>query len=497
MRGAFVPLIVSASIIAVLVVLLRDSKDSESASATLLVYCAAGIKAPVEEIAKAYEEEFGVRIQLQYGGSGTLLGNIEISHRGDLYIAADSSYTDIAREKNLVQETIALCLLRPVIAVAAGNPHDIAGVDDLLRDGLRLSLANPDAASIGKTAKKLLDAMGLWDGISAAVHERGVFKPTVNEVANDVKLGTVDAAIVWDVTVNQYDELEAIPIRGSEAFVKHVNVGVLTDSDRPAEALRFARYLAAPEKGAATFERHGFPSVPGDPWAKIPAILYYSGGVNRVAIEATLAAFALREGVSITTVYNGCGILLGQIKSGGRPDIYHTCDASFMKGVEGHFGAARELSTTEIVIIVQKGNPLGIGSLADLGAKKLQLGVCNEAQSTLGTMTAKLLRRNGLYEAVNENVVVNTPTADLLVSQLTVGKLDAAIVYKANTTFIGKHADVISLDLEGAVATQTLAIARQTRFPQLMQRLDDSLRTTRSRERFLKSGFEWLASEAE
>lgn len=496
MRGAAIPLIMTVVVIAGLVWLLGDSDRPESGSMGLLLFCAAGIKAPVEEIAKAYEEEFGVSIQIQYGGSGTLLSNLEISNQGDLYIAADTSYTDIARDKGLVQETLPLSLLEPVIAVPRGNPKGIESVDDLLRDGLRLSLANPDAASVGKTGKKLLTKIGLWERINSAVLENGVFKPTVNEVANDVKLGAVDAAIVWDVTVNQYDELEAIAIRGSDDFVKHVTIGVLNASRQSAKALRFARYLAAPEKGSPIFEKHGFPSVLGDPWARSPEILYYSGGVNRVAIEETLRAFQEREGVSIVTVYNGCGILLGQIKSGGEPDLYHTCDASFMRGVEAQFGRAAEISRTDIVIIVQKGNPYNIRTLADLGAKKLQLGVCNEDQSTLGTMTASLLRENGLFDSVNRNVVVNTPTADLLVSQLTVGQLDAAIVYKANATYILDKADVIPLGLDGAVATQTIAIAHETRNPQLLKRLEEALRTAESEKRFLDSGFEWFPVSA-
>jgi molybdate transport system substrate-binding protein len=494
MRGAAVPFIVTVAVIALLVFLLGGSEKKSVDSTEILLFCAAGIKAPISEAAKAYEDEFGIKVQIQYGGSGTLLSNLEISNQGDLYIAADTSYTDIARDKGLVQETIPLSLLQPVIAVPEGNPKNITSVDDLLRDELRLSLANPDAASVGKTAKKLLGKIGLWEKINKAVQDNGVFKPTVNEVANDVKLGTVDAAIVWDITVNQYDELEAIPIRGSEDFIKHVTIGVLTQSKQSAEALRFARYLAASEKGGPIFEKNGFPAVAGDPWAKAPEILYYSGGVNRIAIEDTLKAFQNREGVSIVTVYNGCGILLGQIKSGGQPDMYHTCDVSFMKGVEKQFGMASEISRTDIVIIVPKGNPFNIQSLADLASTKLQLGVCNEEQSTLGTMTANLLRANNLYEAVSQNIVVNTPTADLLVSQLTVGKLDAAIVYKANTTFIRDSVDVISLVLDGAVATQTIAVAQKTRYPQLLERLENTLRRTKSEELFLNSGFDWIAS---
>ena len=496
MRGVAFVFIMSVVIIGALLMLMSSPSVKNTSSTELLVYCAAGIKEPVEAIARQYEEEFGVRIQIQYGGSGTLLSNIEVSQQGDLYVAADSSYTDIARDKGLVQETFPLCLLEPVIAVPKGNPKGILDVNDLLRDGIRLSIANPDAASVGKTAQKLLTTLGLWDAINSAVQDNGVFKPTVNEVANDVKLGTVDAAIVWDVTVNQYPELEAVALESSKDFIKHVTLGVLTKSTQATEALRFARYMAASDKGAPIFDSFGFPSVPGDRWARVPEILYYSGGVNRVAIEDTLSAFQEREGVSIITVYNGCGILLGQIKGGGSPDIYHTCDVSFMKGVESQFGLAQEISRTDIVILVQKGNPKNIQSLEDLGSQEIQLGLCNEEQSTLGAMTADLLHANGLYDSVQKNVVVNTPTADLLVSQLIVGQLDAAVVYKANTTYILDKADIVPLNIDGATATQTIAIAQQTRYPQLVQRLDAALRTAESGERFRTRGFEWIDRDA-
>src|SRR4051812_1905763 len=82
----------TVALLAILVALLV-SKPTQTASKTpLVMYCAAGLKAPVEAAAKAYELEFGVPIQLQFGGSQTLLANIEISKRGDLYLPADDSY---------------------------------------------------------------------------------------------------------------------------------------------------------------------------------------------------------------------------------------------------------------------------------------------------------------------------------------------------------------------------------------------------------------------
>jgi len=74
--------------------------------------------------------------------------------------------------------------------VAKGNPKKIRSIEDLARDDVKTALANPDAASVGRQTRRLLQDKGWWDEISAAVRARGVMKPTVNEVANDVKIGS-------------------------------------------------------------------------------------------------------------------------------------------------------------------------------------------------------------------------------------------------------------------------------------------------------------------
>src|SRR5690606_39025796 len=138
--------------------------------------------------------------------------NLEVAQQGDLYLAADSSYTDIAQEKGLVAETITLAELRPVLAVAQGNPKEISGLADLLSGTLRISLANPDAASVGKVTESMLAAAGVWEKIKANTTASGVFKPTVNDVANDVKIGAVDVGIVWDAVAAQYPGLDTVDL---------------------------------------------------------------------------------------------------------------------------------------------------------------------------------------------------------------------------------------------------------------------------------------------
>jgi len=500
MRGStrIAVLVGSVVLAAVLVGLLvwNPHEEKRPGSAQPLVfYCAAGIKPPVEEVVKEYEEAFGVAVRLQYGGSGTLLSNLRAAQVGDLYLAGDASFIEIARERGLLAESTPLATMRPVIAIAKGNPKNIRSAQDLVRDDVRVALGNPDAASIGKQTRRAMIDAGLWEALEKAVQSRGVFKPTVNDVANDIKLGTVDAGVVWDSIARQYPELEIVTsLVDDEAFAMQVTIGILRSSEQPTEALRLARYLAAPDKGARAFERHHYTPVPGDAWAKTPEILLLSGGVNRPAIEETLRAFEQREGCKITRVYNGCGILVAQMKAGERPDAYFACDVSFMGQVQDLFGDSVNVSETDILIAVPRGNPRGIAGLADLAAEGLKLGMANPEQSALGALTKRMLADAGLLDAVMANVRSQTPTADMLVNQLRAGGLDAVIVYEANIAQVRDHLDIVRIDLPSAKAIQPFAVAQKTRYKQLTQRLLDAIASAESKSRYETSGFRWLYS---
>ncbi|WP_417383837.1 molybdate ABC transporter substrate-binding protein [Gimesia sp.] len=477
----------------------QKSASTEGASDgeqdALVMYCAAGIKPPIAEMAAQFaEEEFGMPVHLQYGGSGTLLSNLQVAKKGDLYLAADTSYIEIAREKGLVQEAIQVAQMHPVIMVQKGNPKGIKSIDDLLKEDVTVALANPDAASIGKLTKKLLTKKGKWEPLSKSAR---VFKPTVSEVSTDVLLGAVDAAIVWDATVNQHPEkADMVDVPEFQEAIKNVTVGVLTSSQKPQEALMFARYLQAPEKGQKAFEKLGYQTVQGDKWEPHPTILLFSGGVNRLAIQDTLKEFEQREGVTINTVFNGCGILVGQINSGQRPDAYFACDTSYMVQVQPQFQTPLTVAETDMVIIVEKGNPKNIKTIYDLANDDLRIGLSHHEQSALGALTKKLLSSlelNGknLYDQVQPNVKTNTPTADLLVNQLRTGSLDAAIVYRANLPYVKDKVDIVEIKSGDPLAQQPIAILKTTAYPNLMQRLVDRLTSTPSRSLFESIGFRW------
>lgn len=239
----------------------QQRAEKTAKSSPLLVYCAASNKPVLERVAKHYQRETGIEVQLQFGPSQTLLATIEISKTGDLYLPADDQYLQQAAEKKLTGEIFPLVTMRGVVAVAKGNPKKIASFADLLKEEFRVSLANPDAAAIGKVARDKLGEQ--WQSLAAKAES---FKTTVNDVANDLKVGAADAGIVWDAVAVQYPDLEAIELPELKDVVGRVAIAVLTTSEQTDAAKLFAQYLSAEDKGLAVYRELGFTTVAGKPW---------------------------------------------------------------------------------------------------------------------------------------------------------------------------------------------------------------------------------------
>ncbi|MEY3276040.1 MAG: hypothetical protein RL153_1306, partial [Verrucomicrobiota bacterium] len=225
-------------------------------------------------------------------------------------------------------------------------------------------------------------------------------------------------------------------------------------------------------------------------WKARPEVVVYSGAVNRPALEPLLAEFEAREGVRVTRVYNGCGILTAQIRSGQRPDAYLACDTSFMTTVSNVFGPSTDISRTSLVLLVRRGNPMGVRTLEDLGRPGLRVGLAQEQQSALGALTARVLRSRGLMDQVRPNVRVETPTGDLLVNQMRGGGLDVAVVYAVNARSAREALDAVPVEDAGAVAIQPYAVSQATANARLMERLGERLRSASGRARLEEAGFQ-------
>ncbi|MHC4874980.1 MAG: molybdate ABC transporter substrate-binding protein [Planctomycetota bacterium] len=470
------------------------SSDGEEAAGDtsiepIAIFCAASNRAVMEAVREDYEAEFGVPVHVQYGPSNTLLSSAEVSGTGDLYLPADDSYLDIGRGRDLIDEVISIAAMQGVIVVPKDNPLKFDSFDDLLGESVRLVQANPDGAAIGKQTRQVLKSQELWDRLDAATT---AYRTTVNDVANDVKVGAADAGIVYDAVLHTYPELEYVELPELSEVRADIAVGVLRSAKNPQRALHFARFLSAEDRGLKRYREFGFRAGKGDAWADHPEITLFAGSMLRPAIEDTVKLFEQREGVTVSRVYNGCGILVAQMKAGQTPDAYFACDSEFMLQVTDIFPEHEAVSKNELVIMVHKGNPKGIRSLKDLSKPGLRVGIGHEKQCAMGWLTQRTLKEGGVQTEVMENVTVQTPTGDMLVNQLRAGSLDAAVAYLSNAAGSGEFLDAIRIEgLDCSQATQPFAVAKESKHPQTVARLHSALLTAESKQRFLLEGFRW------
>lgn len=233
-----------------------DKKSSTPTQKPIFVYCAAGMRVPIDKLTKMFEQEQLGKVEITYDGSNRLLGQIELSNRGDLYISGDAEYVDLAKQKGLVTESKTICYFIPVIMVQKGNPKKITSLEDLLKPNIKIGQGDEKAAAVGRVTIKILNQ----NSIDYNTWKKNVVlvTPTVNELANAIKLGTIDAAIVWNAIAASYpNDADVVKILSQKNIFPKVEAGILKASKNVKCAKLFLSFITS-EKGRRTLSENGY-----------------------------------------------------------------------------------------------------------------------------------------------------------------------------------------------------------------------------------------------
>lgn len=367
---------ISAVVIAALVLLLLwnpGAETFEDGDGAVVFYCAAGMRLPVETILERYEEEYDYGVRREYGGSGELLAKLNVE-KGDplasLYLAADDSYIEEASKLGLIIEAISIARMKPVLAVPKKNEKNVRGLDDLLREDVKVVLANPEIAAIGRTARKLLREIGEWAALEKRSQGlRGTLSMvgTVTEVANNLKIGTADAGIVWDATVVQYPELKVVPVALLEKGTQDVTIAVVQGCPRPQAARHLARYLAARDRGLEVFDEMGWKAVEGETWADVTL---YCASDAKTPVETIVQQYQEECGRKVRLQVGGSADLLKRLieeRDSAHADLYLATASS-------HTEKAHELGLlAETLPVARKGEVPAGGSDQATGDAKISV----------------------------------------------------------------------------------------------------------------------------
>jgi len=212
---------------ALLAVSLGCGQPEEGEPPSLTVFCGSASKPAMEQIAARFERETQIEVNTIFGGSGTLLSQIELSRQGEIYLPGSPDYIIIGKRKGLLiegSERIVTYLI-PAIITPAGNPADVHSLEDLARPGIRVGIGNPQTVCLGLYAVEILEANGLLEKVMKNVV---TFGGSCSKTANLVAMSKLDAILGWKVFHSwNPDRMTYVPIAPQEIpRISHIPISI-------------------------------------------------------------------------------------------------------------------------------------------------------------------------------------------------------------------------------------------------------------------------------
>lgn len=137
--------------------------------------------------------------------------------------------------------------------------------------------------------------------------------------------------------------------------------------------------------------------------------------------------------VTITSNYAGSGTLETQIENGAPCDVFLSAAATQMDNLQNEnlllAGTRINLLTNTIVLIVSKGNPLGLTSFNNLTLSRVKLIAIGDPKSVpAGTYAKQAFTELGILAAIQPKFVLGANVTQVL-QYVDSGNVDAGVVY--------------------------------------------------------------------
>ena len=214
----------------------------------LVVFAAASLTDAFDDVVEAFEAAHpDIDVATSYAGSSSLREQVLAGAPADVVATANETIMDELVAAGSVDTPVVFATNRLTIAVPAGNPGGVDGLDDLARAELLVGLCAP-AVPCGSFARSMLDAAGV---VASVDTEEGDVRSLVTKVA----AGELDAAVVYETDVAADADLERVAVPDDVNVEARYPIAVVADGgDAAAE---FVAFVAGAE-GQAILRDHGF-----------------------------------------------------------------------------------------------------------------------------------------------------------------------------------------------------------------------------------------------
>lgn len=224
------------------------------------LYGAGGPHTAFKKVADAFTAKTGIAVEIIAGPERKWSANAQ-RDADILWGTSEQSMTAFLETyKSFASETVEPIYVRPsVIAVKKGNPKQIAGVDDLLKEGMRIVVT--EGAGVYNTS-----GTGVWEDVVGRTGDLEALRAFRRNIVAYAKGSGAsyrafeeqgaDAWITWpNWPLTHTDVADMVEIDPDHRIWRDVNVSLSPDADP--EAARFLNFLTS-EEGAELMKTEGW-----------------------------------------------------------------------------------------------------------------------------------------------------------------------------------------------------------------------------------------------
>jgi molybdate transport system substrate-binding protein len=222
---------------------------------TVMVAAAANLRYVFEEIDAAYEKANpGVKVEANFGSSGTLLQQIVNGADFDLFMAADNSFPLKLRDQGAASGEMKTYALGKLVIWS--NTIDVSkGLEVLTTPAVtRIAIAKPDLAPYGDRAIETLKKAGLYEKVKSKI----VYADNISQTAQFAQTGNAEVGFLA-LSLTMTPEMKGSTYIIDPAGYKPVEQAmILVKKWKPnPEAAKFMKFVLSAEC-KPLFEKYGY-----------------------------------------------------------------------------------------------------------------------------------------------------------------------------------------------------------------------------------------------
>ncbi len=228
--------------------------QEEDENSELTVSAAASLQGVLGEIETQFEEETGIGVTFNYGGSGSLKQQISQGAPVDLFISAAENHFEELVDEGLISEFERVDIIgNELVLVVPRDDFDIATFEDLT-EVESISIGTPETVPAGAYAREVFEELGILEDVEGQI----VFAKDVRQVLTYVESDNVEAGVVYNSDALAGEQLKIAAFAEEDWHTPIVYpAGIIEGADYREDAEAFLEYLQSDE-ALAIFEELGF-----------------------------------------------------------------------------------------------------------------------------------------------------------------------------------------------------------------------------------------------